>query len=66
MDCYFLFNLIELIETKTNVYLEKKLKEYEGEFEQDELIMDMSFVIYKFAIRFLNVVIQVVKTTLNI
>jgi hypothetical protein len=66
VDCYFLFNLIELIETKTNVYLEKKLKEYEGEFEQDELIMDMSFVIYKFAIRFLNVVIQVVKTTLNI
>jgi hypothetical protein len=41
VDCYLPFNLIELIETKTNVYLEKNLKEYEGEFEQDELIMDM-------------------------
>jgi hypothetical protein len=30
-----------LIETKTNVYLENKLEEYEGELEQDELIIDM-------------------------
>ncbi len=41
VDCYLPFNLINLIDTKTNVYLEKKLEEYEGEFEQDELIMDM-------------------------
>jgi hypothetical protein len=41
VDCYLPFNLIKLIETKTNVYLEKKLKEYEGEFELDELIMDI-------------------------
>ncbi len=41
LDYYLPFNLIKLIETKTNVYLENKLEEYEGELEQDELIIDM-------------------------
>ncbi len=62
----FLPHLLELIEVSAS------LKKYEGEFEQDEFV-DISVLLYYFiplymgfVIKFLNVVIRVVRIALDI